>query len=184
MSIFSRLVAPYRKGEKNFERARAAELRRDFDTAKAYFQTAAEAFDLHRAKKQEKGQEVRLSHLVMAGICYTRLGRNEDGLSALDASIALKNVPDAFIHAGYAAAKLGHANKAMDYWSRYPNWADQRIIARALKEQIKTLQKEKTPDLQAICEAVAEAIFRQDKENAKLKTRARGKKMVPVNRGY
>lgn len=184
MSFFSKLVAPYRKGEKNFERARAAELRKDFDQAENYFEAAAKGFDEHLAEKEDAGQEARPSHLVMAGICYTRLGRNEDALRVLDACIERKDIPDAFLHAGYAAAKLEQIDLAIDYWSRYPAWAEQPYIANALKEQVKAIRNHDAPDLQAACETVAQAVHRQDKANAKAKSMTRGKQIVPRNRGY
>ena len=184
MSLFSGLVAPYRRGERNFQRGRDAESRRDFDAAKAYFQAGAEAFDAHMAAREKKGREVRTAHLVMAGICFVRLGRNQDGLKVLDAALERRDIPDAFLHAGYAAAKLNRADQAVDYWSRYPDWADQRIIASELKTQVKAIREQESPDLQAACEAVAEALFRQDKANATARLTARGNKTVPARRGY
>ncbi len=56
----------------------------------------------------------------MAGISYTRLGRNEEALTVLDACIAQKEIPDAFLHAGYAAAQLGQLGEAVKYWANYP----------------------------------------------------------------
>ena len=119
----------------------------------------------------------------MAGICYTRLGRNEDALTVLNACIAAKEIPDAFLHAGYAAAKLGQVDKAVDYWSRYPQWVEQRIIADTLRKQ-GALLRGPAPDLQAACEAVATAVQRQDKANARTKMSTPERKPVPPNRGY
>jgi tetratricopeptide (TPR) repeat protein len=184
MSFFSRLIAPYRKGERNFERGRAAELRRDFKAAEKYFQIAADAFDEHIAKKEMTGQEVGTSHLVMAGICYTRLGRNHDALRVLDECIERRDIPDAFLHAGYAAAKLGDAERTMTYWKEYPSWADQRIIANALNKQIKTISSQETPDLQTVCQAISQAIFSQDHENAKAKSFRPFKPTNPPKRRY
>ena len=184
MSFFSKLTPSHRKGEKNFERARAAEGRRDFDAAMEYFHDSAKAYDVHFAESEESGKALRPSHLVMAGICYTRIGRNADALDVLDACLALKEIPDAFLHAGYAAAKLSEADKAVDYWEHYPAWADQRIIATALKEQTALIRTQGEAALQSACEVVAEAVFRQDKENAKSKPFSRGKQKVPAKRGY
>ena len=184
MNFLSKLVAPYRKGEKNCERGRAAEARRDISAAKAYFETGAEAFDVHFAKQKKAGKDVRTPHLVRAGICYTRLGRNDDALRVLDKALERKEIPDAFLHAGYAAAKQGKADKAVDYWSHYPNWADQRIISNALTKQVTALREQESPDLQTACEAVVEAVFQQEKQNASARLSARGKKTVPARRGY
>jgi len=185
MSFFSKLVQPYRKGEKNFERGRAAELRRDFAKAEEYFTTAAHAFDEHFAKKNATNEDIRPSHLVMAGICYTRIGRFEDGLQALEQCIEAKDIPDAFLHAGYAAAKLGMANKAVRHWKDYPDWAGQRVIANTLKEQIKAIRSSETPDLQSACEAVAKAVQNQDKTNQnERKFRDRGQRDREHRQGY
>lgn len=183
MSFFSTLTPPSRKGEKNFERARAAEGRGSYDQARDFFEIAATAFDAHFAQNIKKGSRNRPSHLVMAGICYTRLGRNEDALTVLNACIAAKEIPDAFLHAGYAAAKLGQVDKAVDYWSRYPQWVEQRIIADTLRKQ-GALLRGPAPDLQAACEAVATAVQRQDKANARTKMSTPERKPVPPNRGY
>jgi len=184
MSFFSKLIAPYRKGERNFERGRAAELRRDFKAAEKYFRVAANAFNEHIAKKKKGGHEVRPSHLVMAGICYARIGRYKNSLRALDECIERKDIPDAFLHAGYAAAKLGDAGRTVGYWTAYPSWADQRIIANVLKEQIKSIRSQETPDLQVACEAVAQAILSQDHENIKTKSFTPYKPTNPPKRRY
>ena len=185
MSFFTKLVQPYRKGEKNFERGRAAELRQDFSKAEEYFTTAASAFDEHFAKKSNADKESRPSHLVMAGICYTRIGRYEDGLRVLNQCIEAKEIPDAFLHAGYAAAKLGMADKAVSYWQNYPDWAGQRVISKALKKHIKVIRSTDSPDLQAICESVAQAVFEQDKTNAKDRPfRPQGHRKSEFRQGY
>lgn len=185
MSFFSRLIPPSRKAEKNFWRGRDAEMRADFDGARQCFQLAAEAFDEDLSAKATKGDDVRPSHLVMAGICYTRLGRNEDALKVLDQCIALKEIPDAFLHAGYAAAKLGRTDQAADYWSRYPKWIEQPVIHTALKDQLACIRGSDACDLQAACEAVAKAVHRQDKENRKASHfDKRGSHTIPPNRGY
>lgn len=178
MSFFSKFVAPYRKGEKNFERGRAAELRGDFGKAEEYFRVGAEGFDAHFAK----GGVSKPSHLVMAGICYTRIGRNEDALDVLDRAMGAKDIPDAFLHAGYAAARLGDRDAAVRYWSGYPAWADQRFIAETLKEQIAALQG--GSDVEAVCEAVAKAVHRQDRENAKKKHMTHDNQKIAPKRGY
>lgn len=184
MSFFSKLVKPYRKGERNLERGRAAEGRRDFKKAEEYFRIGAEAFDEHIAKKLSDGEEVRPSHLVMAGICYTRIGRYEDALKVLDECIERKIIPDAFLHAGYSAAKLGDADKAIEYWKGYPSWVEQRIIEKTLNAQIKLLRSQDTPDLQGACEAVAEAVLKQDFQNDKDKKFQPYKPVHPPKRRY
>nr|WP_321512922.1 hypothetical protein [uncultured Pseudodesulfovibrio sp.] len=185
MSFFSHLVQPYRKGEKNFERGRAAELRRDFKKAEDYFTIAAQAFDEHFTKKAAAGKDTRTSHLVMAGICYTRIGRFEDGLRILEQCIETKDIPDAFLHAGYAAAKLGLAEKAVSHWKSFPDWAGQRVIANALKEQVKAIRSSEKPDLQGACEAVAKAVQEQDKVNQNdRKFRDRGQRDREHRQGY
>lgn len=185
MSFFSKLVQPYRKGEKNFERGRAAELRRDFTKAEEYFTTAAHAFDKHFAKKDAANKDSRPSHLVMAGICYTRIGRFEDGLHVLEQCIEAKDIPDAFLHAGYAAAKLGMTEKAITHWKNYPDWAGQRVIANTLKNQLKKISTEDKPNLQMACEAVAKAVQEQDKTNQNdRKFRERGQRDREHKQGY
>lgn len=184
MSFLSALSPPHRKGEHHLQRGRAAEGRRDFDAAKDHFLKSAEAFDAHFTEAETEGRTVRPSHMVMAGIVYTRVGRNEDALSILDACLSQKEIPDAYLHAGYAAAKLGKADRALHYWMRYPTWADQRIIATTLKEQVAKIQQQGDSALQPACEAVVEAVFRQDKENTQNTFFARGKKDVPSRREY
>lgn len=185
MSFFSGLVKPYRRGEKNFERGRAAEARGDYAKAEAYFQEGAAAFDEHLAAKRDKGEAARPSHLVMAGICYTRIGRFEDALNTLDGCLAEKEIPDAFLHAGYAAAKLNRSDRAAGYWSDYPAWAGQRIIQTVLKEQVSLLRANDAPDLGAACEAVAVAVHEQDKLNSRDRTfREHGKKTSEFRQGY
>ena len=94
MALFT--SPPSRRGEHHFERARAAELRGDFAAAEDHFRAGAEAFDAHFADVEAKGRQVRPAHLVMAGICYTRLGRNEDALSVLDRALAAREIPTPF----------------------------------------------------------------------------------------
>lgn len=183
MSFFSKLVSPARKGEKNFERARSAEERRDIDKAREYFTIAGKAFDEHLLQRRESQKDIRPSHLVMAGISYTRLGRYEDAIATLDECLGIKEIPDAYLHAGYAAAKLGQLDQAVAYWQQYPNWADQILIANTLKEQIRALQNE-TTSLQEVCEAIVVAIHDQDKRNLRAKRFKRGEKKVPPHRGY
>lgn len=182
MNLFSKLVTPIRKAKRNFERARKAEQRADYAKAEAYFTTAAQAYDEHFSKHGE--QAARPSQLIMAGICYVRTGRNEDALDILDTCLAKKDIPDAFLHAGYAAAKVGDKGKAMGYWSRYPAWYEQRIVHSALKETLHRLKDDDGFDLQAACESVAKAIRTQDKENENRKRLKRGKQTYPPNKGY
>lgn len=159
MGWFSSLVPAHRRGVRNFERAREAERRGDFERAAMYFEKAADGFDVHFAGTAKP----RPSYLVMAGISYTRLGRNEDAIRSLDKALEAREIPDAFLHAGYAAAKEGDRDRALSYWERYPDWADQVHISRALKEQKDFLGA--GGDLQAACEAVAKAAHKQDKLN-------------------
>lgn len=184
MSFLSNITPPHRRGEKNFDRGRAAEGRRDFTKALEYFQAGADGFDAHFAKSKEQGKTIRPSHLIMAGICYTRLGRNEDALAVIGECLEQKEIPDGYLHAGYAAAKLGDAGRTINYWKAYPAWADQRIIATALKEQETAIKEQGEAALQSACEAVAEAVFQQDRANAKAKHFTRGKQKVPPKRGY
>ncbi|EGB16031.1 hypothetical protein DND132_2828 [Pseudodesulfovibrio mercurii] len=163
MSFLSRLVRPETRGSKNFERGRAAEARGDFGKAETYFAEGAAAYDAYFAGRKD---EVRPSHLVMAGVCYTRSGRYEDALRVLSECVARKEIPDAFVNAGYAAAKLGRGEEAAGYWSRYPSWAGQRKVASALAEQVKAIRADGA-DLDGACEAVAVAVYEQDKLNAR-----------------
>lgn len=182
MNIFSSLVAAYRRGEKNFDRARSAELRRDFAKAEVYFQEAASAYDEHFRKQGESG--TRPVHLVKAGISYVRIGRNEDGIRVLDICLSMKDIPDAALHAGYAAAKLGRKDEAARYWSRYPAWYEQRIMHDTLGPILHSLQTEDKPDLQGACEAIAAAVRKQDTYNETQKRMKRGNQEYPPNRGY
>ncbi|WP_419786726.1 tetratricopeptide repeat protein [Pseudodesulfovibrio sp.] len=182
MSFLSKLIPPSRKGEKNLERGRAAEVRRDFETAETYFRRAADAFDEHLKVKDAAGKDVRPSHLVMAGIAYTRIGRDRDAINVLDRCLAIKPIPDAFLHAGYAAAKLGEVALAVDYWSKYPAWADQSHIAKALREQVESLRNGGDPE--EACQAVAKAVFLQDRRDIGRRLMSRGRKEIPHHRGY
>lgn len=165
MDFFDKLVPLSKKGERNFDRGMRAELRRDFDKAREYFTTGADNFSKHLSMKDSKGQEPLIRHLVMGGICSTRIGRNEQALAWLDRAIALRDdVPDAWLNAGYAAAKLGDTDKTIQYWSNYPEWSEERIVAAALKKAILQLRST-TPDLQAACESVAQAVFSQMRHN-------------------
>ncbi|WP_147818725.1 hypothetical protein [Salidesulfovibrio onnuriiensis] len=166
MGFFSKLVPPSGKGERNFDRGMRAELRRDFAEAEQYFSAGADNFAEHLALKDAKGQEPLVRHLVMGGICCTRIGRNREALAWLDRALALRDdVPDAWLNAGYAAAKLGDADRAAGYWSRYPQWSEERIVAEALKQAVRQLKTAEQPDLQAACEAVAQASFSQMRHN-------------------
>jgi tetratricopeptide (TPR) repeat protein len=181
MSFLSKLVRPEKKGAKNFERGRAAEARSDFGSAETYFSEGAAAYDAYFAARTG---EVRPSHLVMAGVCYTRVGRYEDALRVLAECVERKEIPDAFLNAGYAAAKLGRADEAVRYWARYPSWAGQRKVESALKAQIKAIRAG-AADLDAACEAVAVAVFEQDKLNGRdRRFRDRGKRDSEFRQGY
>jgi len=181
MSFFSKLVRPETKGAKNFKRGRAAEARSDFGKAEAYFSDGAAAYDAYFAAQTG---EARPSHLVMAGVCYTRVGRYEDALRVLAECVERKEIPDAFLNAGYAAAKLGRADEAVRYWARYPSWAGQRKVESALKAQIKAVRAG-AADLDAACEAVAVAVFEQDKLNGRdRRFRDRGKRDSEFRQGY
>ncbi|MGE4195123.1 MAG: tetratricopeptide repeat protein [Pseudodesulfovibrio sp.] len=184
MSIFSKLVKPYRRGEKHFERGRAAESRGDFGKAREYFLEGAAAFDEHFEAEPVTGAGVRPSHLVMAGVCYVRIGRDEDGLRVLRECLSRKEIPDAFLNAGYAAAQLGRADEAAELWSGYPSWAGQRVVERALKEQVRLIRSGGT-DLGAACEAVARAVQEQDRTNARDRNfREAGRRTSEFRQGY
>lgn len=184
MSFLSKLVRPETRGQKNFQRGRAAESRGDFAKAETYFGEGAAAYDAYFAGETAKEREVRPSHLVMAGICYTRVGRNEDALRVLRECMERKEIPDAFLNAGYAAAKLGRSSEAAEYWSRYPAWADQRMIANELKTQVKALRSGGA-DLDAACAAVATAVYEQDKLNARDRNfREQGRRTSEFRQGY
>jgi tetratricopeptide (TPR) repeat protein len=194
MRFFSSLTLPWnnpqRTGQRSFERGRAAELRGDFAAAEAYFRQGAQAYDAHLAHAEQAGREVRPSDLTRAGICYVRVGRDDDGLRVLEQALARKDIPDAFLHAGYAAARLGDRDGAARHWSRYPDWAGQPIIAAELRERLRELARgadlgsEPGADLDAACEAVARAVLRQDRENARARPSIRHSRPVPPHRGY
>lgn len=181
MSFFSKLVRPETKGGKNFERGRAAEARGDFAKAEISFGEGAAAFDDFFAGTQG---EVRPSNLAMAGVCYTRVGRYEDALRVLAECVERKEIPDAFLNAGYAAAKLGRGEEAARYWALYPSWAGQRKVESALREQVRLI-REGGADLAAACEAVAMAVFEQDKVNARDRNfREAGRRTSEFRQGY
>lgn len=182
MSFFSKLIRPETKGGKNFERGRAAEARGDFGKAETYFGEGAAGYDEYFGKKP--GDEARPSHLVMAGVCYTRVGRYEDALRVLSECVERKEIPDAFLNAGYASAKMGQADEAARYWSLYPSWAGQREVESALKKQIKLIRAGGA-DLGAACEAVAVAVYKQDKINARDRNfREAGRRTSEFRQGY
>ena len=182
MSFLSKFIPPARRGEKCVERGRAAELRGDFAAAEAHFRDGAEAFDAHLTSRGQRGRDVRPSHRVLAGIAYTRTGRNQDALAVLGPVLKSGDIPDAYLHAGYAAAKLGDGERAAGYWAAYPDWAEERLLGRVLREQAAALRLGGDP--QAACEAVARAVLAQDRENARRRPMSRGRKQVPSNRGY
>ncbi|WP_319581589.1 hypothetical protein [uncultured Pseudodesulfovibrio sp.] len=181
MSFLSKLVRPETKGGKNFERGRAAEARGDFGKAETYFGDGAAAFDDFFGGEPNN---VRPSHLVMAGVCYTRVGRYEDALRVLAECVERKEIPDAFVNAGYAAAKLGRAEEAARYWALYPSWAGQRKVETALKEQVRLIHAGGA-DLDDACEAVAVAVNEQDKVNARDRNfREAGRRTSEFRQGY
>jgi tetratricopeptide (TPR) repeat protein len=182
MTFLSLFIRPSRKGERNFERGRAAEQRGDIIAAKTFFRQGAEAYDKHLTSQAAKGEAVRPSHLIRAGICYVRSGRDRDGLTALEAALAERDIPDAFLHAGYAAARLGNREAALAHWTNYPDWAGQPIIASALAEQIAALRR--GDNLDKASEAVVEAIYAQDRDNARIRPTVRHSRPVPPHRGY
>lgn len=183
MSFFSRFSSPSKKGRNNFDKARAAEKRRDFDKAQSYFEVAASAYDEYFADLASSGKSSEPSHLAMAGICYTRLGRNDDAIKVLDQCISQKDIPDAFLHAGFAAAKLGKQEDALSYWSQYPDWYEQPLIKTELKQQIRAL-KTGEHDLQTACEAIVQAVYSQDKRNKAHELSTSNNNPYPPNRGY
>ncbi|MEZ7197321.1 hypothetical protein [Pseudodesulfovibrio karagichevae] len=181
MTFFSKLIRPETRGKKNFERGRAAEARGDFAKAETYFGEGATAYDEYFAG--EPG-DVRPSHLAMAGVCYTRAGRYEDALRVLAECVERKEIPDAFLNAGYAAAKLGRANEAARYWALYPSWAGQRKVESALNAQVRAIRAG-AADLGAACEAVARAVFEQDKINGRDRNfREAGRRTSEFRQGY
>ncbi|MBC16659.1 MAG: hypothetical protein CL942_06365 [Desulfovibrio sp.] len=183
MSFFSRFVQHSVKGQKNFERARSAEEREEYAKAKEFFELSVDAYDHYLAQQRDKGKQPFPSHLVMAGIGYVRLGRNEDALSVLDECIRRKEIPDAYLHAGYAAAKLGRKDSAIAYWEAYPAWVEQPVIHEALREVLNSLRQDQS-SLDDACLVMAQAIHRQDKDNAKLRKGTPDQHTIPANRGY
>ncbi len=174
MGFFDKLVPLSSKGERNYDRGMRAELRRDFAKAEEYFTAGADNFRNHMTIKNKKGQEPLVRHLVMGGICCTRVGRYQEALDMLDRALARRDdVPDAWLHAGYAAAKLGDREKAVKFWSKYPDWSEERIVAEALKQAVRTLRGSEDADLQSVCAAVAEANFSQMRHNHALPPRRR-----------
>lgn len=182
MGFLSRFTSPHRTAEKRFERARAAEVRQDFDLAKQLFTEAAAAFDAHFQQARDKDKTVRPSHLAMAGICFVRLGRNQDAREAFDQLLAAKDVPDAYFHAGYAAAKQGDRKAALAYWKQYPEWADQHILYAAIQKELPAASED--IDLESACTALAEAAWKQDKDNAKKSHLRVDRQRVIKRRGY
>lgn len=182
MSFLSRFIPASRKGLRNFERGRAAEQRGEIAAAKAYFLQGALDYDRHLESRYNAGLSAHPSHLVRAGVCYVRIGRNSDALRVLEQALGIKAIPDAFLHAGYAAAKLGDRGGAIRFWSGYPAWAGQTLIARTLKLQVAALAA--GADIDAACRAVAAAVRGQDRENARARPGIRHSRPVPPHRGY
>lgn len=182
MSLFSRFIPASRRGQRNFERGRAAEQRGDIAAAQAYFRQGALDYDTHLDASKQAWRAVHPSHLVRAGICYVRIGRDSDALRVFERAMAVKEIPDAFLHAGYAAAKLGDREGAVRFWSGYPAWAGQSVVARILKLQVAAIAA--GADLEAACRAVAAAVHGQDRENAKARPTLRHSRPVPPHRGY
>ena len=185
MSFFSKLitVTPNRKGKKEFERARRAELLDRYEEAKEHFETAAAAYDEYFAELQTKGKDARPSELVMAGISYTRLNKSEAALKVLDECIRRTEIPDAFLHAGFAAAQLGQLDRTIQYWTDYPQWVEQKLIHAELKKQLRQLRGP-NPDLGAACDTLILTIYRQDKENRHQASIQHRGGVYPPNRGY
>jgi len=185
MSFFSKLfhVTPLRKGEKRFDRARRAEKLARYDEAREQFAVTAAAFDEHFENLRRKNRDARPSQLVKAGMAYTRIGRNEDAIAVLDECIRRAEIPDAFFHAGFASARLGKLDDAIRYWSAYPKWFEQRIIHAELNEQLRQLRGPE-PDLEAACDAVINAFYRQERENRERTGRQERGGEFPPNRGY
>jgi len=181
MSFFSKLITPARKARKRFDKARRAEILGRFFEARDQFEVVAASYDEHFAELKAKGEAARTSDLVRAGMAYTRLGRNEDALAVLDDCIRQKEIPDASLHAGYAAARLGQLDRAVGYWTDYPKWAEQREVHAALGEQLARLRGP-SPDLNAACSAIIEAFYRQDRDNT-VKSGTRSNR-DPLKRGY
>ncbi|MUM77851.1 hypothetical protein GKC30_09410 [Pseudodesulfovibrio sp. F-1] len=186
MGFFSNLTLPWRNpgriGRTNFERGRRAELRGEFAMAEACFRQGAQAYDDHLVALARSGREPLPSALTMAGICHVRIGRNENGLRLLRRALKARDIPDAWLHAGYAAAKLGDREGAADLWSRYPPWADQPVIAKTLKALVEDIRNGATLD--TACESVAKAVLAQDRENARKRPFLRHSRPVPPHRGY
>lgn len=182
MSLFSRFIPASRRGQRNFERGRAAEQRGDIAAAQAFFRQGALDYDTHLEAREQTRRPVHPSHLVRAGICYVRIGRDSDALRVLGQALAVKEIPDAFLHAGYAAAKLGDRQGAVRFWSGYPAWAGQTVVARALKLQVAAIAA--GADLEEACRAVAAAVRSQDRENTKARSTLRHSRPVPPHRGY
>jgi tetratricopeptide (TPR) repeat protein len=182
MSFFSRFIPASRRGQRNFERGRAAEQRGDIAAAKAHFHQGALDYDSHLEAREKARRPVHPSHLVRAGICYVRIGRDSDALRVFERALTVKEIPDAFLHAGYAAAKLGDREAAVRFWSEYPAWAGQAVIARTLTLQVAAIVA--GADLDAACRAVATAVRGQDRENAKVRPTIRHSRPVPPHRGY
>ncbi|ADU63959.1 MAG: hypothetical protein KUA35_06330 [Pseudodesulfovibrio sp.] len=182
MSLLSRFIPASRRGQRNFERGRAAEQRGDINAALACFRQGALDYDTHLDAREKAWRPVHPSHLVRAGICYVRIGRDSDALRVFERALAAKEIPDAFLHAGYAAAKLDDREGAVRFWSGYPAWAGQVVIARTLKLQVAAIAA--GADLAAACRAVAHAVRGQDRENAKARPTLRHSRPVPPHRGY
>ncbi len=166
MGFLDRLAPLDARGEKNFNRAMQAELRRDFSEAESRFTKCADALTTLLDKKREKGKQPLVRHLVMAGIACVRIGRDEQALAFLEQAISLRDdIPDAWLHAGYACAKLGQTKRAVDYWQSYPKWSEDRIVSSALQKILQTWQGKETPDAASACEAIAQAYFSQMRHN-------------------
>lgn len=183
MGFLDRLAPLDARGEKNFERAMRAELRRDFHEAESRFTACADALLELVEKKRKKGSQPLVRHLVMAGIACVRIGRDEQALALLEQAISMRDdVPDAWLHAGYACAKLGKSEQAARYWQSYPQWSEDRIVAKALSDILLQWQDPVEPDLDAACESITQAYFSQMRYNHALPPQRRD--AILGKRGY
>lgn len=183
MGFFDRFVPLSAKGEKNFSRAMAAELRRDFGKAERYFTNCADALSALLEEKKGKKAEPLVRHLIMAGIACVRIGRNENAIQFLEQALERRDdIPDAWLHAGYAYAKEGQREQAVRCWKTYPDWSDDRIVGQAIKELLRELGHGEDADLDGACESVAKAYFSQMRYNSSLPQAKRDD--LFIKRGY
>lgn len=181
MGFLDKLVPASKRGEKNMERARRAEVRGDKAKTREYYEKVAQAFDEHFAKTPDP----MTGHMAMAGIAYARLGRNQEAVQLLEKALEQRScIPDAVVHAGFAYLAMDDPQSAIRVWKQFPKEAEQSVMARALKDMITQLESANSADFDAIMQEVARAWHSQAKYDDQRMSRNEERHKIERIRGY